>query len=216
LSSNFTSFVSRPPQLITLFGPPGSGKTTVGDWLEACYGFLHLPVGRVLKDSSKVAEIGLDPGDVERTVRSGRTINDPRLLRWLDDAIVSSPRPVVVDGYPRVAAAVEPFNQLINGTLAATEVIALHLECSAATAAARIVQRARDDDRTTNLDDRNDEYARVQRPLLDHLAPRAQVIAIDADAELDIVLARAGAALRLPARIEDMIGVHTPTSLGTN
>lgn len=88
----------RPVRLVTLFGRPGSGKTTLGDTLASDHGFEHLPLGRILKMREILAEIGIDPAAMERAVAAGRTIDADLLYPWLDRRIISSPSPVVVDG----------------------------------------------------------------------------------------------------------------------
>jgi adenylate kinase family enzyme len=184
-------------QLVTLFGRPGSGKTELGDWLAREHGFLHVALGRVLNNPTMVQEIGLDQDIVRKALASGRTIDEPRLVEWIDVQIAGSDRPVVVDGYPRVQASVEPFNQLVEGRLAGWSVFALHLVCDTAVAAARVARRGRDGDRSVRLDDRNDEYERVQLPLLDRLTDRTRIVAIDAGHALDDVRSLAATAISL-------------------
>lgn len=45
--------------IVSLFGPPGAGKSSAGDWLSAKHGFLHLPLGRILKDEAPLKTIGV-------------------------------------------------------------------------------------------------------------------------------------------------------------
>lgn len=188
--------------LVTLFGRPGAGKTSLGDALAAEYGFVHLPLGRLLSDRAMLREIGIDLGAMQRAVASGRTIDDERLYPWLDRRIVAASAPVVVDGYPRVPSAVLHFNRLVQN-LADARVFALHLVCDEATARERVRARARADDVTARLADRNDEYERVQRPLLDGLSPRVSVVAVPASGNVASVLASVVGALQLDAARAD-------------
>lgn len=149
-------------KLVTLFGRPGSGKTTLGDALAADHGFQHLPLGRMLKKAEILAEIGIDPAAMERAVVTGRTIDADLLYPWLDRQIISSRSPVVVDGYPRVASAVPHFNALAMRLAEDGAVVALHLDCPVHISEERVIARGRDDDRVVALSRRNDEFEQVQ------------------------------------------------------
>jgi adenylate kinase family enzyme len=191
------------PWLVTLFGRPGSGKTEVGDWLARDYGFVHLAMGRMLKDPAIIAEIGIDEASVRLAVATGRTIDQPQLLEWLDARISGSDQPVVVDGYPRVPAAINSFNRLVERVLIGWSVVALHLVCDPAVAAVRVNRRGRDDDRLIKLDIRNEEYMRVQLPLLNRLSPRVQLVEIDAVRGLQDVL----------GVVRNMLSTRLPTAI---
>ena len=188
---------AKPVWLVSLFGPPGAGKTTVGDWLSSEQGYTHLPIGRLLRTATSVSEIGLDLGDIEHAIKSGRSINDGRLVSWLDQKIEASEVPVVVDGYPRVKSAVDPFNRLVERISTEFRVVILHLNCLPETSAERIRLRRRSDDFTTKLDSRYEEYLSVQRPLLEEICPLVDVVDIEADVDLDHVLHSVATALRL-------------------
>lgn len=171
-----------PDTLITLFGRPGSGKTTVGDALQE-QGYRHLAMGRLLRDPTILADIGIDREEMKAAIASGRTIRNANLYPWLDKQIAKFPGSVIVDGYPRVASAVDSFNYLASTLLPKTTVIALHLRCPAEQAGQRVSRRGRDDDRAVDLADRNDEYDREQAPLIDLLSPSVMRIDIDASSD---------------------------------
>jgi adenylate kinase family enzyme len=141
-------------------------------------------------------EIGVTREEMTRAIASGRTITNARLYPWLDCRIADASGPVVVDGYPRVGNAVAPFNRLVD-SLATTKVYAIHLVCPEEVAGVRVRMRSRPDDLTTKLSERNDEYERVQRPLLDALSPQVQIVTVDASATLDKVIVAAMAGLGL-------------------
>lgn len=173
--------------LVSLFGRPGSGKTSVGDWLATTYDFYHLPLGRLLKDPANVDAMGIRPALVAEAIASGRTIDDDRLFDWLDREIENSARPVVVDGYPRVPAGVAFFNRLAE-RLPATRIVALHLCCSPDTSLIRTMHRARDDDKPGLLAARLDEFQSVQLPLLGRLSRRVETYGLDAEQPLAVLL----------------------------
>ena len=82
--------LSCGPALVSLFGRPGAGTTSIGDALDERHGFSHLALGRMLRDPNILAEIGIDPLAWGRAVASGHTIDDDRLYSWLDRRIESA------------------------------------------------------------------------------------------------------------------------------
>lgn len=183
--------------LVTLFGRPGAGKTTLGDRLEEA-GFLHLALGRMLKDPQTLCEMGIDPMDMARAVAAGRTIHHQGMYDWIDARIASSTTPVVVDGYPRVPAAVPHFARLVESLPSETAVVALILACPELEARRRVVERGRPDDRLVKLDDRYDEFETRQLPLLGMLPERVHVLTVDAGTTPDCTSAAVSKALGIP------------------
>ena len=150
--------------LISLFGRPGSGKSTIGDMLAEQHGFVHLPLGKLLKDPAIVHEIGIDPDAMARAIATGRTIRDPALFPWLDCQIRSQPL-VVVDGYPRGAGSLGHYVDLLSSLPPNRPVIALYLVCEPVHTRPRLARRARADD-DERLQTRDEEFETVQLPLL--------------------------------------------------
>lgn len=165
--------------------------------MAAEFGFRHLPLGRMLKEPEVLREIGINPDKMARAVATGRTIDADVLYPWLNIRIAESAMPVVVDGYPRIPAALPHFNALARRLCKEGAVLALHLTCAPAVAAERVETRGRDDDKLVDLVRRNDEFDRVQRPLLARLDPDVSVVEIDASSDKDEVLDRARKALGL-------------------
>lgn len=186
--------------IVSLFGPPGAGKSSVGDWLATQHGLLHLALGRVLKDEAQLEAIGVSREDARHAVQAGRTINSEPLLDWLDRVICAEARPIVVDGYPRVPNALARFNRLVEELAPSRVAIALHLRCTVATSFARMRARGRSDDTPKLLAARYEEYERVQLPLLSGLSPSVRIAEIDARAPVEEVRASVAAALDLPLR----------------
>lgn len=177
-----------PVQLITLFGRPGAGKTTVGDRLAGDLGFAHLPLGRMLKDPKVCQQIGIDFEDFQYALKTGRTIDAEVLYHWLDKQIRVSTVATVVDGYPRVASALPHFNLLARSLGVWGSVVALHLDCSPQVGESRVLARGREDDRQLAYGRRNDEFESVQRPLLDQLDPCVRRVRIDASCASEFVV----------------------------
>jgi adenylate kinase family enzyme len=165
--------------LITLFGKPESGKTTLGDLMESQEGFLHLALSRLLKRNSFLSLVNIFPEDVEHAMNTAQTITSPFLFDWLDDTIANASRSVVIDGYPREPIALERFNSLARRLSARRQVIGVRLICPRQVAIQRLLARKRPDDRPELIDLRLNEYTTVQRPLFNHLDPCIRKIETD-------------------------------------
>src|ERR1700686_2074559 len=132
--------------LVTLFGPPGAGKSTLGDRLECLHGFFHIALGRLLKEEAFQKEIGIDGAVVMEAVQTGRTISHAPLFDWLDTAIPESKRPVGVEGYPREHRALPRFNLLAAKVQQTRKLVAAHIALSANESRIRLMKRSRVDD----------------------------------------------------------------------
>jgi UMP-CMP kinase len=184
--------------LVTLFGRPGAGKSTVGEKLAACYGFTHLALGAMLRSIDTVREIGLDPLEVEQAISSGRTIKSPKLYPWLDERIRGNDA-IVVDGYPRAAISAAPFAALVESLPPTRDVIALVMNCPTEVTHPRLRRRGRPDDDERILS-RDDEFETVQAALVATLPPRVRHVEIDASRRTSEVFADVEAALRLVSK----------------
>lgn len=200
MSLEFNKVRAFPVRLVTLFGRPGSGKSTVGDGLANHFGFVHIALGRELQKADVLADIGISADSMAQAVATGRTIDDPRLYPWLDARIQASAAPVVVDGYPRIASALPFFNALaVRLAGEGGQTVALHLEAARETADTRVVLRDRANDRGVGMDRRNAEFDRVQRPLLHQLTDAVRCITANAGLGEGDVLAAVATKLGLTA-----------------
>ncbi|PSJ36626.1 nucleoside monophosphate kinase [Allosphingosinicella deserti] len=173
--------------LITLFGRPGAGKSTVGDLLAERHGFVHLALGKMLKDPAVLGEIGIDPDEMRAAIASGRTVTSERLYPWLNERLRAMPD-IVVDGYPRGSNSAGPFAALVDSLPGRRAVVALHLDSPTDVTHPRLAKRGRADD-DERIASRDDEFERVQLPLLQSLPLRTQLITVDASDITDTVIA---------------------------
>ena len=146
------------------------------------HGFVHLPLGKLLKDPAIVDEIGIDPDAMACAIATGRTIRDPALFPWLDDKIHALPQ-VVVDGYPRGTGSLEPYTNLVSSLPPDRQAIALYLVCEPVHTRPRLTRRARADD-DDRLKARDEEFETVQIPLFENLPPRVRQLRVDASADV--------------------------------
>jgi adenylate kinase family enzyme len=181
--------------LITLFGRPGAGKTTLGNELAARLGFTHMALGAMLRDNYVLREIGIEPEEMERARTTGRTVTNPRLYPWLDARIRETAK-VVVDGYPRAQNSLTGFNRLVHSLPTSRPVYAMILNCPLEVSHLRLQARGRDDD-DARIPLRDNEFETVQRPLLDLLADRVQRWDLDASRSASDLFAEVQQALGL-------------------
>jgi adenylate kinase len=166
--------------LVTLFGPPGSGKSAVGDFLHREQAFLHLPIGRLLKTRSFIDEIGINADEMNNIIATGKTVSSRPLFDWLDSTILKGQNGVVVDGYPREPSALPRFCALVEHIHPRRVIIALHLECSLEFSTQRVLTRGRSDDTPELAATRYEEYETKQRPLLGRLPNCVRLETLDA------------------------------------
>lgn len=181
--------------LVSLFGRPGSGKSTVGRSLAERHGFLHLPLGDMLKDPATLSNIGIDPDVMRAAIESGRTVTSEKLYPWLDQRIRAATA-VIVDGYPRAANSLASYVALVDSLPIERRGYALYLESPTAITHPRLAARGRSDD-DGRISRRDLEFQTVQLPLLDHLPPRVTLFRIDAARDAETILADVEAALGL-------------------
>ena len=132
---------------------------------------------------------------MEQAIASGRTVTNPKLYPWLDKRIRGTDA-VVVDGYPRAAVSAAPFAALVQSLPPTRDIFALMMNCPTEVTHPRLRTRGRADDDERILH-RDDEFERVQAPLVAKLPPRIRRVDIDASRLAPEVLADVVGALGL-------------------
>lgn len=80
--------------MIILFGPAGSGKSTQGRTIADKYGWKWLSVGQVLRETGRFSE----------TLKNGELVDDKEVVKLMDEQILRAETEgmdVILDGYPR-------------------------------------------------------------------------------------------------------------------
>lgn len=172
--------------VVSFFGRPGAGKSTIGRYLAERHGFLHLPLGDMLKDPATLAAIGIDPDEMRAAIESGRTVTSEDLYPWLDRRIHEAPS-VVVDGYPRATNSLAPYHALVGSLPAGRRAFALYLDCPTAVTHPRLAARGRSDD-DGRIANRDLEFETVQLPLLDRLPNATTLVKINAAHDAESIL----------------------------
>lgn len=91
---------NKGDEMIILFGPAGSGKSTQGRTLADLYGWRWLSVGQVLRDA----------GEFDEIMKTGGLVDDATVVRLMDKQIEfaeAEGMDIVLDGYPRDVAQTE-------------------------------------------------------------------------------------------------------------
>ncbi|WP_370986705.1 nucleoside monophosphate kinase [Bradyrhizobium sp. DN5] len=173
--------------LVTLFGPPGSGKSTLGDHLEGSHGFTHIAIGRLLKNEAFRNQIGVSETRVMTAIQTGRTISFDPLFDWLDQTVLDLNKPIVIDGYPRESRALPRFNILANKLKGKRAVLAIHLPLTFTDSRNRLARRGRSDDTAKLAEVRYDEYINEQLPLFAELHPSVSRIEFPPEATTNAI-----------------------------
>jgi len=155
----------------------------------------------MLKDPAVLRSIGIDPLEMRDAVASGRTMMSPNLYPWLDK-LIRGANAVVVDGYPRATISAAPFAALVESLPMERNVLAILIDCPTTVTHPRLKVRARADD-DERVARRDEEYERVQLPLVELLPSRVQRVEVDGSraaskvlAEVEAVLGRTGQGAR--------------------
>lgn len=99
--------------ILILFGPPGSGKGTQGQYLVDNYGFSHISTGDLLrKEIEAGTELGLK---VKSIMAAGQYVPD-EIVTEIISKVISNPAisNFIFDGYPRTLNQALAFDQLLS------------------------------------------------------------------------------------------------------
>jgi len=172
------------PTAILLIGPTGSGKTPLGELIEARglwhKTFRHFDFGRRLRDIDAGRTIcpSLNREQlvtIRSCLRDGALLADKdfEIVRCLLGELLNSPAeelgdPVILNGFPRNVNQAKSIEQILTVRLL------VHLDCTAKTALDRI-RRNTGGDRTNRSDDHIEAvaarlalFARKTAPLIEH------------------------------------------------
>ncbi len=97
---------------VILLGPPGSGKGTQADLLEAKYGWPHISTGDILRQAVKEkTALGLQ---AEAQMKAGQLVSDQIVASIVNERIQKPDcQPgYILDGYPRTLAQAQLLDQM--------------------------------------------------------------------------------------------------------
>lgn len=145
--------------MILLMGIAGSGKGTQGKMLADKHKFHLISMGDVLRMYVT--------GKQRERMLAGELLDDNEIIDIVDKVLTTIPddEEVILDGFPRTLPQAEWLvEQSKSGRLKIRT--ALHLVASRDAVKARLLDRARIDDKEDSINQRFDEYERSTAPIL--------------------------------------------------
>lgn len=161
--------------MILLMGIAGSGKGTQGKMLADQHGFHLISMGDVLRMYVTGAQ--------RERMLAGGLLDDQEIIKIVDQVLSSlaDKEEVLMDGFPRTIPQAEwLLEQVKAGRFKLDK--AFHLVASRDAVKARLINRARIDDKEGAIEQRFNEYERSTAPLLHWLSDNGvEVININAE-----------------------------------
>ncbi len=180
---------------IVFLGPPGSGKGTQSQKLQAYLKVPHISTGDMLRRAIlERSELG---GISEEYMKRGHLVPDPLILD-LVEARLAEPdcqQGFLLDGFPRTLGQA----QALDGFLAARGTPlagVLELKVDRDELLRRLMSRRREDDKPEIIRQRLDGYLEQTAPLSDFYQRRGLLYPIDGSLSADEVFARIQAKLK--------------------
>lgn len=167
--------------MILLMGIAGSGKGTQGKMLADQHNYHLISMGDVLRMYATPTQ--------RRRMLAGGLLADQEIIKIIDGVIAKLPdnEECILDGFPRTIPQAEwLMAQVKTGRFDITNV--LHLVASRGAVKARLMNRARVDDKEAAIEARFDEYQRSTEPLLTWLSQHGVAVNnINAERAVDLV-----------------------------
>lgn len=210
-----------------IMGAPGSGKGTFSSRIKEAFNLNHISTGDIFRANLKnETPLGLE---AKGYMEKGLLVPDELTNAMVKDYLAKLEDPksgYLLDGYPRTLAQAKAFEQMVEGTdLAPDVVLAMDIErevltkritgrrsCPSCGEIYNIYSKAptkegicdrcgaeltqRKDDNEESLAVRLDEYDRNTAPVLDYYEQKGIVIHIDAQGSLETIWQRIESALK--------------------
>ena len=183
---------------IILLGPPGAGKGTQAQRLQAERGMIQLSTGDMLRAAVKSGSpVGLK---AKAVMEAGQLVSDEIVLGMLEERLAQPDATAgfILDGYPRNVAQCEALERLLERIGQPLEV-AIKLDVPTELIVDRIAGRAakegRKDDTPETVRERLRVYTEQTEPVAGHFAAIGKLTTVDGVGELAEVSRRILAAL---------------------
>ena len=168
-------------EIIFVLGLPGAGKTKLCKNLEK-YGFIHLSLGRLLRDNIKYKSIIYDH------IQRGELIPSYITSEVLEQELFKVNGSVLVDGFPRSLDNLDFWNKNVNKK----PLCVLLLKCSKEISAIRICERFKEekriDDTQDNIRKRFESFDDLTLPVIKYFQQIGLLHEIDSSVnEIEVV-----------------------------
>jgi adenylate kinase len=190
---------SKPPLVLLLIGPPGSGKGTQAAQITKEFGIPHISTGELLR--AEVAQ-GTELGRKVRSVMEAGQLVDDDTVNQLVARRIGKPDAragFILDGYPRTLDQARFLDDLLHRRQLPAPLV-LHIDVPPGVTMQRLLDRGRADDQRAVIEDRLRVYVRDTAPILGHYSPRAGYHRINGDQKPEQVYSDIQALLRASRR----------------
>jgi adenylate kinase len=174
--------------VVTLLGPPGSGKGTQAERLRDGLGFSWLSTGELLREARDAgSDLGRRAGEY---VDRGDLVPDDVIDGVVREAIAGRDgEPILLDGFPRTLSQAEDLDKALEDRGRALRHAVL-IDVPDDVVAERISHRGRADDSPETVEARLGVYHRWTEPLIAHYGERGLLRRIDGAQDPDGVAAQ--------------------------
>jgi adenylate kinase len=160
---------TKPPLVIILLGPPGSGKSTQSEKITAEFGIPGVSTGALLR--AEVAAGTTLGKSIDADMKKGALISD-EVVNQLVAARFAKPdaaRGLILDGYPRTTSQAKYLDELLAKRKIPPPLV-LNFTVSKEEVIKRMSSRGRADDQPQVIAERLAVYDRETKPLLEYYA----------------------------------------------
>lgn len=175
--------------LVVLLGPPGSGKGTQAESLQASLGLVPLATGDLLRDA---VSAGTDVGKrAQEYMERGDLVPDEVVVGAVRDALADlDGTPVVLDGFPRTLSQAEAFSEALEDRgRPLTRVVLLDVPDDVVVERISARHDDRADDNPETVRARLEVYHHDTEPLASYYDDRGLLRRVDANGDKDDVTA---------------------------
>jgi adenylate kinase len=132
-------------KIVTVMGPPGSGKGTVSKRLQDDYDFQHVSTGEMIRNSSDES--------IKKKSESGKFVTDSEMIDLLKERFgkLDLSKNIILDGFPRTLKQAKMLDKVL-GELGLGLNHAIYLDVDKDIALKRIAKRAEKEDRKDDKD----------------------------------------------------------------
>ena len=171
---------------VILVGPPGSGKGTQGERLQAALEIPKYSTGDILRAAvSDRTPLGLE---AKRYMDSGDLVPDEVVIGLIEECLKSSDAQNgwILDGFPRTIPQAEALDKLL-ATVGQSYDCVICLDAPDEEIVQRMLARGRDDDKEEVIRERLKVYRNKTAPLIEYYSTKGTLKTVDGNRHPDVV-----------------------------